>query len=148
MIKLVIYTIWIAILHSLWEIQIEGKDGWARTLPTFRINVFFRKVLGGKSLTGYHIFMLIIFISLFHSYFLFNPWTSKSEFLVLSMFSFYFVLEDFLWFVFNKHYGIKKFRPGKIKWHKRWLWGLPISYWFGLIISLITFLLSKFGGKL
>jgi hypothetical protein len=56
MIKQYIFTLVLAIITALWEIQVEGKEGWAKQLPTFRINVFFRKLLGGKPLTGYHIF--------------------------------------------------------------------------------------------
>jgi len=52
MIEHIVYTIALAIIFALLEVQVEGKDGWCRNLPTFRINVFFRKILGGKPLTG------------------------------------------------------------------------------------------------
>ena len=135
MIKFIIYLLWMATIHALWEIQVEGKTGgWARHLPTFRINVFFNNLLGGKALTGYHLFMLILFITIFHGFFLFQEWTPKLELVIFGIGIIYFVVEDFLWFVLNKHYGIKRFRPGKIAWHNRWVLGLPISYWVGGII--------------
>jgi len=138
MIKYYIWLIILAFFHSLQEIQIEGKNGgWARHLPTFRINVFLTNILLGKGLSGYHLFMLLMFITIFHGIFLFEQWSWKLEALSFGLLSFYFVIEDFLWFVFNKHYGIKKFRKGKINWHKRWMLGLPTSYWWGIIIGVL-----------
>lgn len=140
-IKLIIWSVIMAIIHALWEIQIEGTDGWARKLPTFRINVFISKLLFGKELTGYHIFMLLLFVTIFHAPFLFADFSFKTEMIVIGFLSCYFVLEDFLWFCFNKHYTIKRFKKGKISWHRRWAFGLPVSYWWGTIlgISLIYF---------
>jgi len=141
--KLFIWLLILAIFHALWEIQIEDKEGWAKKLPTFRINVFMTKLLIGKEITGYHLYMLALFITIFHGVFLFLKWSWKIEFLVLGLYNIYFVIEDFLWFVFNtKHYGIKKFRPGKIEWHKRWFLGLPTSYWIGIIFSIISFIIA------
>jgi hypothetical protein len=70
MIKYYIFTLILAIITALWEIQVEGRWGWAKLLPTFRINVFFRKLLGGKALTGYHIFLLLLFVTVFHELFI------------------------------------------------------------------------------
>ena len=64
-INYILFLLWMACVHALWEIQIEGKSGWARKLPTFRVHIFFRHLLGGKALTGYHIYMLLLFISFF-----------------------------------------------------------------------------------
>jgi hypothetical protein len=51
-------------------------------------------------------------------------------------------LEDFLWFVFNPHYGIKKFRKGEIWWHKTWWGPVPSLYWQ---MAVITTVLLYFG---
>lgn len=133
--KILFWVVILASFHALQEIQIEGgKGGWARHLPTFRINIFLTKLLIGKELTGYHIFMLSMFVTIFHGIFLFQPWTPKIELLVWGWLFWYFILEDFLWFVFNKHYGLNKFKKGHIPWHKRWMFRLPISYWtFGVL---------------
>ena len=64
MLKLVLFLMWLALVHASWEIQIEGKDGWARELPCWRLNVFFRKLLGGKALTGYHTWMMLLFLTI------------------------------------------------------------------------------------
>jgi len=80
--------------------------------------------------------MLMLFITIFHGVFLFENWSWKTEAQVFGLLNLYFVLEDFLWFVFNKHYTIRRFKPGKIEWHKRWIWGLPLSYWWGMIVGI------------
>ena len=42
------------------EIEIEGKDGWAKKLPTWRI----RGGCGDRPLTGYHVALALAFISI------------------------------------------------------------------------------------
>ena len=41
----------------------------------------------------------------------------------------FWVVEDFLWFVLNPHFGWSKFNKNSIWWHKRWFLGLPLDYW-------------------
>jgi len=53
---------------------------------------------------------------------------------------------DFLWFVINPHYGIKKFRPNCIAWHKRWLLGVPLDYWGSVALSFLFHLLYARAG--
>lgn len=76
-VKLILFLIWLAFVHAKWEVQIEGKAGWARELPCWRLNVFFRKLLGGKALTGYHTWMMLLFFSFFHGIFIFLKWTCR-----------------------------------------------------------------------
>jgi hypothetical protein len=47
------------------------------------------------------------------------------------------LIEDFLWFVFNPHYGIKKFRKGQIWWHTNWLGPMPVLYWWLLPVVIV-----------
>lgn len=142
-IKIIIWIVILAIFHSLLEIQVEGgKSGWARHLPTFRINNFLIKLIIGKELTGYHVFMLGMFITIFHGIFLFEQWTIKTELQVWGWYSIYFVVEDFLWFIFNKHYRLKNFRKGRISWHKRWFLGLPVSYWIGILGGILLLIIG------
>lgn len=132
-----LYLILLALVHAKLEIQIEGHDGWARTLPCWRLNMFIVKLIIGKELTGYHTYLFILFLLLFHSPLLFLPFTWQTEALILGCFNLYWILEDFLWFVLNKHYGIKAFRPKRIPWHRRWMLGIPISYWISVILAII-----------
>lgn len=143
MIKYYIFTIILAVITALQEIQIEGRWGWAKLLPTFRINVFFRKLLGGKALTGYHIFLLLLFITVFHGLFINELGTWKIESTIFGLVSWFFVIEDVLWFIFNPHYTFKRFRKKTIEWHNRWFMGLPISYWWGMIIGTTLLLIGR-----
>ena len=143
MFKYYIFTLALAIITSLWEIQVEGRNGWAKQLPTFRINVFFRTLLGGKPLTGYHIYLLLLFITVFHGGFINELGSLKTELKVLGLVSWFFVVEDALWFMFNPHYTWRRFRKQQIDWHLRWFLGLPYTYWWGMIIGTTALLLGK-----
>jgi len=47
----------------------------------------------------------------------------------------FFLIEDFLWFVLNPSFGLKRFRAQHIWWHApTWWWIMPRDYWvFGVI---------------
>jgi len=134
--NIIIFLVVLALFHAYWEVEIEGKDGgWAGKLPTWRRNNWFRKILGGKSLTGYHFWMIVIFQMFFHSIFLFQDWALGKELVLQGTYFLYFLAEDVLWFVINPHYTFKRFLQQKIEWHKRWCLFLPVSYWFGLLMG-------------
>jgi hypothetical protein len=136
------YTVFMAFILALWEIQIEGKEGWAAKLPAWRIEKGWpTKLMGGRPITGYHVFMLIFMLSIVHLPLFFASWTWRLELLLLSFYLGMVLIEDFLWFVLNPHYGIKNFRKGKIWWHKTWWGPVPSLYWILLpiIIVLIYF---------
>ncbi len=119
------------------EIQIEGKYGWAEKLPCFKTK---KKILGEKPITGYHIFVLAFTFLIFHlPVFYISEWTLKNELLVLGSWIFVWSLEDFLWFVFNPHYGLKKFNKNNkdLWWHESWFLGLPSFYWISFPLSAI-----------
>jgi hypothetical protein len=40
----------------------------------------------------------------------------------------FWIFEDFLWFVFNPCFGLAKFSPQFIPWHKHWIIGMPSDY--------------------
>lgn len=125
----------IALVFALLEIQIEGKDGWAKKLPTWRFYQSWFQYLPGanKPLTGYH-FYLWIFIFLFlHTPYLFVPFSIKTELLLLSGYLYILRLEDFLWFVLNPHYGLKKFKKGSVPWHTDWWGPLPAQYYYSIV---------------
>lgn len=143
MIKILLYLLLVASLHAKLEIMIEGKSGWARSLPCWRFNRFITKLILGKEITGYHFYLFLMFLALFHSPLLFLTWTFKTESLILGSFCIYWIIEDFLWFVENKHYTFKAFRKGKISWHKRWFLGFPVSYWISGIIGTALILLGR-----
>lgn len=144
-IKITIWMIILAYFHACQEREIEGKAGWARHLPTFRINIFITKLLLAKEITGYHLYMLLMFLTIFHLPFLFIPISIKNEMILLGLMSYYWVIEDFLFFIVNPHFGIKKFKKGSISWHKRWcIFNLiPVSYFWGIFLGTILLILGR-----
>jgi hypothetical protein len=137
-IGLLAFMVFLAFLLAFWEIQIEGKDGWAAKLPAWRIEKgWLVKLAGGRPITGYHLFMTLFLIATVHLPLFFVPWSWRLESLLLGFYVGMVFLEDFLWFVLNPHYGIKNFRKGKIWWHKTWWGPVPALYWFLLIIVIV-----------
>jgi hypothetical protein len=132
------FMVFLACILALWEIQIEGKDGWAANLPGWRREKgWLVKLTGGRPITGYHLFMTVFLIAMVHLPLFFTPWSWRLECLLFGFYLGMVLLEDFLWFVFNPHYGIKSFRKGKIWWHLSWWGPVPGFYWILLIIVII-----------
>ncbi len=120
------------------EIHIEGKDGWAGSLPTWRIekhwllDVFF----GGRPLTGYHAWALPFSLLIFHFPLLFAwDWSWRLEARCLACLMVFWIIEDLLWFILNPAWGWRRFTPTEVRWHKHWLFGLPTDYWTFAIIA-------------
>ena len=135
-----------SIVFALLEIQIEGPVGWAKNLPTWRIdNKLVRFFYSGKPLTGYHFYTIVFIFLMTHA-----PWfiglavpTWRGEARILSFNILFWVLEDFLWFVLNPAFGLKKFRKENIWWHApAWWWVMPRDYWFGLFAGVAMFVAS------
>lgn len=143
--KLLIWIILISFTVAQTEIQIEGKDGWAKNLPTWRIkNKLTDLLFNGNPLTGYHFWMFSSIFLLFHTPFIFNlNWSLKNELAILASYTFFLVIEDFLWFVLNPNYGIRKFNKVHVTWHKNWIGPVPSNYPVGIIFTLLLFILSN-----
>jgi hypothetical protein len=135
-----------ALLFALVEIQIEGPNGWAASLPTWRIeNRWTRLFYSSKPLTGYHLYTQLFTLVVLHLPFGLGlvPPTWRAEARVLSFFVLFWVLEDFLWFVFNPAFGIKRFRREHVWWHApTWWWVLPRDYWIFTPIGVALYILS------
>ena len=97
-----VFVFFVALLYSLMEIEMEGKDGWCKNLPTAK-NVI-------ASFTWYHILMMIIVILIFYQTF-----RGLDVWMVVFYITAFFLIEDFLWFVFNPFYGIKKYKKENIR---------------------------------
>ena len=114
------------------EIHIEGNAGWAANLPTWKIDkhILLDVFYGGRPLTGYHVWAFSSVFFFFHlPYFFLHTWSPRMELCAIAGYNLFWVVEDFLWFVLNPHFGWSKFNRGSIWWHKRWLLGLPLDYW-------------------
>ena len=126
---------WVTLVAAFFakvEIHIEGKHGWAAELPTWRIEKHWLLDLfwGGRPLTGYHAWVFPFILLMCHlGFFLIGGWTWTLELRTLGVVALFWTIEDYLWFVFNPHYGFRRFKKGQIPWHTRWLLGMPIDYW-------------------
>lgn len=137
---------WVTLLGLVFakvEIQIEGKDGWAAGLPTWRIEKHWLLDFfwGGRPMTGYHAWVFPFILLMLHlGFFLTGVWTWKLELRALAVGALFWTVEDFFWFVLNPAYGMKAFQKGSIPWHPRWFAGLPADYWYlgGPALAVIT----------
>jgi hypothetical protein len=131
---------------ALIEIQIEGPAGWAANLPTWRVqNRWLSWLFPGRPLTGYHLWLLAFSCVVAHLPFAFGmPWTWAFEMRSVAFLLFFWVVEDFLWFIFNPHYGIRRFRPQHIAWHRQsWWWVAPRDYWIAIALGVLLYVASR-----
>ncbi len=143
-----LFTVFIFVSAFLWaklEIHIEGERGWAGNLPTWRVEKHFLLdlIYGGRPLTGYHVWCFTFMFFLFHMpFFWTGNWSIRQELNVIGGYFLFWVAEDFLWFVLNPHFGLRKFTKEHAWWHKRWLLRLPLEYWgFGLVGIALLYLM-------
>lgn len=130
------FMLFIALILACWEIQIEGKDGWAAKSPGWKVEKgWIIKLTGGLPVTGYHVFMTVFLIAVIHLPLFFIAWSWRLECLLLGFYVGMVLVEDFLWFIINPYFGLKYFRKGKIWWHKRWWGPVPAIYWFLAVIA-------------
>lgn len=141
----IVYTLVLAIVLALWEIQIEGRDGWAANLPCWKKEKgVMVKLLGGRPWTGYHTYMVVFLILVFHfPFILFARWEFSKELLVWGAFFGLWLAEDFLWFVLNPSYGLRRFRKGEIWWHSTWWGPVPDFYWWFAVASATLIVASQ-----
>ena len=127
-----LWTAGMSWLFALLEIQIEGPHGWAANLPTWRLppTSKLRWLFGGRPITGYHVYAFAFVAAVFHLPLAFlATFALPLEARILAGLALFWLLEDFLWFMLNPAFGLRKFKPAHIPWHPWWLWGAPVDYW-------------------
>ncbi len=142
-----LYLFLMALVLAVLEIQIEGKNGWAKNLPTWRpsANKWYTKlysaILSGKELTGYHLAMFTFVFLIFNLPYVFNlPLTWENWLKTLSLFFIFIMVWDFLWFVINPNYPLKRFgKEDKIN-HLKWVWRIPNDYLLSCGLSFLLIL--------
>jgi len=149
-----LYLFLLMVVLAFIEVQIEGKDGWASKLPTWKpkgdgvVNKTFKKILSGKELTGYHLATFTFVLLILHLPFFFTfTWRWWRELEVLSLFFLFLVFWDFLWFILNPYYGLEKFKSVEVWWHNQWLGPWPLDYYWGIIASFLVYLPVMFLDK-
>ena len=142
----ILYLYLLALVLAFLEVQVEGQHGWAAQLPTWRPHEHrwyaraYRKFMGGKEMTGYHVAVFLFSFLMLHLPYVWGlRWHLAGELQTLSLFFLFIGVWVFLWFVINPHFGIRKLSAGHISWHKTWVLGLPIDYYVSLILSLLFF---------
>ena len=128
---LVAYVAVLGFFFAEVEIQIEGAAGWAANLPTWRIEAHWLLDIfwGGRPMTGYHAWVFSFMALTFHlPGILVGAWSWRLESRILGALALFWIIEDGLWFVCNPAYGLARFVPEAIPWHKHWLFGMPTDY--------------------
>jgi hypothetical protein len=139
------YTYVSAALYALMEIEIEGRYGWCKKLPTFTIQ-------SGpfKNFTFYHLIMTaIVFLTNMYPLCLLqfggNSLSSPSYVtsLMVNIFNLtlWFGVEDFLWFVLNPYYTLKRYKRDQIPWHswEPWPFGIAAHNYFSFALMLFCY---------
>jgi hypothetical protein len=147
-VKFFAFTLFVAFIMALLEVQIEGRMGWAAALPTWRkilpFSFFGMFGYAGKPLTGYHLYLWILLLTLPHFAFFFTEWTPKKEFLLLSFYVFFTTFEGILWFLVNPAYGWQNFTPKRARWYRQEPWlGIPLEYYPRFIVGGILYWLAN-----
>lgn len=130
----------VSLAFALLEVQIEGAAGWAANLPVWRVeNRFTRAIMGGRTLTGYHLYAHLFVLSLVHLPYALGTaapsWRIEAR--ILAFLILFWVLEDFLWFVVNPAFGLRRFRREHVPWHAAaWWWIMPRDYWVFVPLAL------------
>lgn len=130
MITTAIFIFILGLLLALVEIEIEGRNGWAEKLPTwYKTKGFVTRVFSffnsGKPMTGYHLFLQLFVLLLFHFHFFLGvEWSLGGELVALSLHSLFLFIWDYLWFILNPHYGVRNFRKTNVWWFSKSSWFL------------------------
>lgn len=146
--RLALMVGWVLLLAFFFaqvEIQIEGAGGWAANLPTWRVEKHWLLDIfwGGRAMTGYHAWVFPFIALVFHfPLFLAAHWSWRAEARILASIMLFWVAEDFLWFVCNPAYGIARFTPADVAWHKHWIGFAPADYWFSTAAAMLLLWLS------
>ena len=87
---------------------------------------------------------MILVLILIYAYVTDLKMNSKSIGVFIFHITLFLLLEDFLWFVFNPYYTIKKYNKN-IDWHsnQKWLFGMPLHNYIGIMILLLMTYLTN-----
>ena len=141
------YIVIAAFFFAKLEIAIEGPDGWAAKLPTWRLppehwasKIFF----GGKPATGYHLWANLFILFLAHIPYLFIPFALETELTLVATIILIFTLEDFFWFALNPAFGLANFKKEKVWWYAKTWWGfMPSVYVTGPLTAFVFYYLAS-----
>jgi hypothetical protein len=118
------------------EIEIEGGQGWAVTLPTWRWGPeWFLNLTNGKEVTGYHVWLSLFLIAAFHLPLVDAGFSRELWAKCVSSYLITTAAWDLQWFAWNPAWGLAKFRSTPIPWFRRKLFGFPVDYYAAVAAS-------------
>lgn len=138
-------VLWIGFVFAKLEIMIEGEHGWAEKLPAWRLpknHILSKLFSGGRELTGYHVWVHVFVFSMLHLVYIFELPTLSTEMTLWAFLFYIWVVEDFLWFVLNPAFGVRKFKKKHIAWHPNWWLFAPIDYFVFLPLATLLYWLA------
>ena len=96
-------------------------------------------VMGHRPLTGYHVYVFIMPVVVLNLPFVYGvDWSLAGE---LRVFATYFALAvvwDYIWFVLNPAYTVRRFERGNVWWFEQpWIWRFPLDYYLGIGLSIV-----------
>ena len=94
--------------------------------------------MGGRPLTGYHVYAFTIPLLLLHLPFVSGvDWSLGAEIATVATYFALAVVWDYLWFVLNPAYTVKRFERGSVWWFEvPWLWRFPRDYYLSILLSI------------
>ena len=89
--------------------------------------------MGRRPLTGYHVYAFTIPLLVLHLPFVAGvDWTLAAELRTIATYFALAVVWDYLWFVLNPAYTVRRFERGNVWWFEvPWIWRFPIDYYVG-----------------
>lgn len=129
-----IFIIVFSFLFAIIEIEVEGRDGWAKNLPTPHLTS------DEKSLTFYHVYIFLFVFAAFNMIFFIRTqllnW--RNVFYIFSMTLMFFFLEDMYWFFANPFHSILK----QNEWHV-YVGPIPLLY---IVLPIAAFIVAAIAG--
>jgi hypothetical protein len=118
------------------EIEIEGPEGWAVNLPTWRWGPdWWLNLTNGKPVTGYHVWLTLFLIGVFHLPLVFAGFSRALWAKCASSYLLTTAAWDFQWFVWNPAWGVKNYFTKPVPWFRRRFWGFPVDYYAAVAAS-------------
>lgn len=118
------------------EIHIEGAHGWAVNLPTWRWGPnWWLALTNGKQVTGYHVWLTLFLIGMFHLPLVFAGWSLELWAKCVSSYMLITAAWDLQWFVWNPAWGFDALRKRNVPWFQRKIAGIPVDYFMGYLVS-------------
>jgi hypothetical protein len=134
-----LYIAALAWLLAMVEVQVEGPNGWAENLPTWRLEpAWLLRLSNGKALTGYHLYLIGFLLSVFHLPLLFVGFSRAVEARIVSRYLLMAVCWDFQWFLWNPVWGLRRFLTQRVYWLPRRLLRIPVEYYLGICGSILA----------